>query len=72
MKVLIDGKEVEVQNDVKIIWEQEDDDENEQTLQLTATYEGLIGDVFDEEGELIQTASIEHQYIMGSISIDTM
>ena len=69
MKVLIDGKEIEILNDVKILWDQMDDDENEQVLQLTATYEGLIGDVFQGE-ELIETAAIEHRYIMNSISLD--
>ncbi len=54
MKVLIDGKEVPVQNDVKVIWENE-------TLPiegvffegldmtLTATVEGIVVDVNDKE-----------------------
>lgn len=46
MKVLIDGEEVEVLNDVKIIYEGLGLEEDEQ-LHITATSEGLIHDVFD-------------------------
>jgi len=58
MKVLIDGKEVECLNDVKVIYEQEDDQGRPQELHVIANCEGLITDVFDFEGELVDTACV--------------
>lgn len=63
MKVLIDGREVEVQNDVKIIWDQMDEHEKEQELHLTCTYEGIIADRY-KEGEFDETTSVEHDDII--------
>jgi len=57
MKVIIDGVEVHVQNDVRII---HDDiiygmDENEEDitghLQIVLNHEGIIADIFDSDGE---------------------
>ena len=55
MKVLIDGKEVSVQNDVKIIYDDIpvliDENETDTTLYVTATHEGLIHDVFPSNSD---------------------
>lgn len=53
MKVLIDGKEVKCQNDVKIIHDIEGDE-----LHVTCTHEGVVTDVVSG-GEVIGTSSIE-------------
>ena len=58
MKVLIDGKEVEVLNDVKIIYEDEEfynkdaDDLVDSELHLTANPKGLVIDII-QEGQTI-------------------
>jgi len=57
MILMVDGKEVKVQNDVRIIYEDViyDIDENEEDvegqLQVVLTHEGIIADVFDKNGE---------------------
>jgi len=56
MKILIDGKEVKFENDVKVIWE--DTPDAEQELHMCATYEGIILDVI-ESGEVERTMSID-------------
>ncbi len=56
MTVLIDGKEVKVTNDVKIIYSDFDAEAPNVELHLTVTYEGLITDVI-EAGEVLATAS---------------
>lgn len=67
MKVLIDGKEIEALNDVKVIMdgdihlssEPEGDDAH---MQLTITHEGLIIDVFkNSDNQIYSTASLESQ-----------
>lgn len=65
MKVLIDGKEVECLNDVKVIWDNCPEDDME--LHMAVTYEGIILDKFtvqndsDETGLCQEgTASIEN------------
>jgi len=60
MKVLIDGKEVEVLNDVKVIWDDQfiNDDCDEGNLILTANHEGVVLDACDKAGELWGTTSI--------------
>ena len=63
MKVLIDGKEVRVQNDIRIIYDEviygmdEDMTDLEGHLQVVLNHEGIVGDVFDEDGENIGTMS---------------
>tara|TARA_R110000824_G_scaffold201667_5_gene385781 strand:- start:224 stop:460 length:237 start_codon:yes stop_codon:yes gene_type:complete len=59
MKVFIDGNEVTVNNDVKIIWDDSPIDlgpDGEGHAHVTATYEGLIIEVFDEAGEVYVTS----------------
>ena len=68
MRVLIDGEEIEVLNDVKILWDQEREEGGVNNLQLTATFEGLIADEFNERGEVMRTNSIEHIEIMDVLS----
>jgi len=67
MKVLIDGKEVQVQNDVKIIYDGVciDIDSDTDTdilgeLHATMTSEGMILDVIDTEGEVCATYATEY------------
>ena len=63
MKVLIDGKEVRVQNDIRVIYDEiiygmdDNDKDLEGQLQVVLTHEGMIGDVFDEDGDCIGTMS---------------
>lgn len=59
MKVLIDGKEVTVLNDVKIIVENFDWYGNKSELHLTLTSEGLITDVVREDEEDQTTNVVE-------------
>ena len=61
MKLLVDGVEVKFHNDVKVIWDSQGEDSSGE-LHLTATYEGIIIDKFDNEiGECVATASLEVQ-----------
>lgn len=61
MRVLIDGKEVEVQNDIRVLWDGDFVDPNPDCgeftaqrdefsghLQMVATHEGIILDTFEE------------------------
>lgn len=65
MKVLIDGKEVKVLNDVRVVYDEIiygmslDDDQTdlEGHLEVVLTSEGIIADVFDEEGQPLGTMS---------------
>jgi hypothetical protein len=63
MKILIDGKEVPVQNDVKVIYEEVDGADE---LHLTLTHEGIISDVI-ADGEVIATQSQEAIDIHGEL-----
>jgi len=53
MKVLIDGEEVECLNNVKVIYEE--GDENHEELHVTLNNEGQVLDVVDEEGRVEKT-----------------
>lgn len=55
MKLLIDGKEVPFQNDVKVIVEDEDIGEDSE-LHLTFTHEGVVTDIIDN-GQVTATDS---------------
>jgi hypothetical protein len=62
IKVFIDGVEHEVKNDVKIVYDNDShtiaNQEVEGHIQITATYEGIIIDLFNKkETELIATQS---------------
>jgi len=68
MKVIIDGNEVECLNDVKVIYDdQMDEDENPTQIHVTATYEGLIIDEFNNDGNLNSTSSMEVSSLLPSI-----
>lgn len=65
MILIVDGKKVEVQNDVKVVYEdvtcmyEDDDEEYRGVLQVTLTDEGAILDLFDEPGEIcLRTAGM--------------
>ena len=58
MKVFIDGKQVECNNDVKIIYEGKDIGHDEMVsgeLHLTITNEALIADTFKDNGKMYLT-----------------
>lgn len=63
MIVIIDGKEVAVQNDVRIIYDEVvyDMDENDNNLfgelHLFVNHEGIVSDLLDAEGNNIATMS---------------
>jgi len=64
MIVLIDGKEVKVQNDVKIIYDgvvcdlDDDDKDIEAELHVTLTSEGIVTDVINsDDGGYVATMS---------------
>ena len=64
MKVLIDGKEVEVKNDVRVIYDGiiygmsvDDETDLEGHLEVVMTHEGMIADVYSRDGEPIGTMS---------------
>lgn len=68
MIVLIDGKEVECNNDVKVIWDDHPvsltESERAGQVHLTVTNEGVIADIFEEGGnESYATAALEPQDI---------
>jgi len=52
MKVLIDGQEVECLNDVKVIYEEIDEENNQ--LHITCNSEGMVTDVLDECGSRVE------------------
>jgi len=62
MKLLVDGVEVVFHNDVKVIWDSQGEDSSGE-LHLTATYEGIIIDKFDDGScvSVSSTASLEVQ-----------
>lgn len=66
MKILIDGNEILVQNDVKIIWEEVDGADE---LHVTCTHEGIITDVV-ADGEIIATRSAQACDIHADIMMD--
>jgi len=57
MKLIVDGKEVQFDNQVKVIYEDEfvgmDDRDREVygQLHVTLTHEGLIADLFEEDND---------------------
>jgi len=57
MTVLVDGVEVEVFNDVRVIYHVENAEGGEGQLQVVANHEGLVYDLFDKTGEeLVETS----------------
>jgi hypothetical protein len=52
MKVLIDGVEMQVMNDIRVLYDLDD----EKVLQVVANHEGLIYDLFSGEEELSGTS----------------
>ena len=52
VKLMIDGKKVPFQNDVKIIFDDEDDEQ----LHMTYTYEGLVEDLIQDD-MVVKTSS---------------
>jgi hypothetical protein len=62
MLVIIDGKEIEVKNDVRIIYDVYLKGEKEGSLAVVANYEGVVFDLFDESGEnCLETEAIMAQ-----------
>jgi hypothetical protein len=66
MKILVDGKEIQVQNDIKVIYEDvvidydmDSEEEKHAELHATLTHEGLILDVV-HEGEIAGSNSMEY------------
>jgi hypothetical protein len=63
MKVLIDGKEVEVQNDIKVIYDEiifgmdDDGKDIEGELHVLLNCEGMVTDLFVDDNELVATMS---------------
>jgi len=68
MIVLIDGKEVKVLNDIKIIVDLENEQEEE--LHLTVTHEGVITDVIDKE-DVVLTSSETYQELVENLEWNT-
>jgi hypothetical protein len=56
MLVMIDGEEVKVTNDIKIVYGDFDAEAPNAELHLTMTSEGMISDVIDK-GEVVTTAA---------------
>lgn len=56
MKVLIDGVEVKVENDVRIVYGHLDKNSKPCDLQLVANHEGIIYDLFDVTGEVVASS----------------
>jgi hypothetical protein len=52
MKVLVDGVEVKVMNDIRVLHDLDDGG----VLQVVANHEGLVYDLFSDEGELAGTS----------------
>jgi hypothetical protein len=61
MIVQIDGEEVKVLNDIKVIWE--DSPDTDQQLHMAATCEGIILDVLDKDGEVEATMSLDTEQL---------
>lgn len=60
MFVLIDGEKRYVGNDVKIIWETDEDIGQE--FHLTVTHEGMIHDVIEPDGVVATESSTADEY----------
>ena len=58
MKVLIDGVEVKVMNDIRVVYDVDIEDGRGQ-LQVIANHEGLIYDLFDKDGENLTGTSYD-------------
>jgi len=70
MKVIIDGKELEVNNDVKIIWDKEYP-EDDMELHMAATHEGIILDRFTRQDDSDETdLSLEATASLGIDDLD--
>ena len=60
MKVFVDGEEIKVGNDVKVIWEGHVDGFHERIdNNLTLTSEGAILDKMHSDGTVVATQSVE-------------
>ena len=75
MKVLIDGKEIPFKDDVKIIYDLENDDDTvEKTeLHLNFTEEGVIGDVWfdiDNSENPVTTCSHEVEDLIDCLGLE--
>jgi len=55
MNVYVDGKLITVTCDVKVVYEDNDDD-NQLQLHVTLTNEGIIKDIVDKDGEIVNTS----------------
>jgi len=70
MKVIIDGKELEVNNDVKIIWDDEYPEDGME-LHMAATHEGIILDRFTRQDDSDETdLSLEATASLGIDDLD--
>lgn len=58
MKVLIDGKEIEVKNDIRVIWDVPLSD-GEGHIQMVANHEGIVWDLYDAEG--VESLATEYE-----------
>jgi len=74
MKVLIDGRQVQVFNDVKVIYEdqfinEQDDEEGEEseeegTLCVTANCEGVVFDAINRTGQIVKTVWMMPEHML--------
>ena len=55
MKVYIDGKLITVTCDVKVVYKDNDYD-NQLQLHVTLTNEGIVKDIVDKDGEIVNTS----------------
>lgn len=62
MILIVDGKEIKVLNEVKVIVGV--DDLEDQELHLTLTHEGIIQDVIDAKGDIPITSSETYQEVL--------
>lgn len=70
MKLFIDGKEVEFQNDVKVVWDDEYP-EDDMELHMAATHEGIILDRFTRQDDSDETGlSVEATASLGIDDVD--
>lgn len=58
MIVIVDGQEIKVGNDVKVIYESFDPDEPDVDLHITLTSEGMIQDIV-RDGEVVDSNAEE-------------
>jgi hypothetical protein len=66
MKVFVDGKEIAVKNDIRVVyegvWADVDDFTDEEMigdLHVILNYEGMIQDLIDEDEEIVRTHAEE-------------